>query len=123
METIEIPASSGFLQINLNDGLLQFKGRSIVEDPVNKFKPVLEWIKNYTPKNDSVITANFHIEYLNSTSSKCLLDVLLALDKLLENGHRVVINWYYDEGDEDIMDIGMHMKTHIKAPFNFIETD
>jgi hypothetical protein len=52
-----------------------------------------------------------------------VFDILKVLDNLYNNGHDVIINWYYEEGDDDMLDLGIHLKSFIKAPFNFIENE
>jgi len=34
---------------------------------------------------------------------------------------KIVINWYYEEGDEDILEQGEHISSVVSIPFNFIE--
>ena len=119
MEKLEIPISTTFLHVMLQEGMLQFFGKSIVEDPIKRFKPVFDWINSYEPKCDTTVV-NFEVEYLNSTSSKCVLEIMIALDRLYQNGHNLKINWHYEDGDDDMYDTGQHLKLNVKAPFSFI---
>jgi hypothetical protein len=107
--------------ISLEKGLFQFSGRSIIEDSEKIFKPVINWITKYQPANDFKTTVNFNFDYLNTSSSKYIFDILKALDDLYTKSYDLVINWFYEEGDNDMLDLGIHMKSFIKAPFNFIE--
>jgi hypothetical protein len=122
MEKLVINESPSFLFISLEDGLIQFKGRAIIEDPIAKFSPVFNWIKSYKPNEASTTTVNFYIEYLNSTSSKCVMDVLFMLDSLVDKGHPISVNWYYEAEDEDMLEVGIHLKENLKMPFEFIES-
>ena len=111
--------------ISLEKGLFQFSGRSIPEDAKKIFKPVLDWVKEYKATNTDTnqTTTNFCFDYLDTSSSKCVFDILKILDDMYTNGHEIVINWYYEEGDDDMLDLGIHLKSFIKAPFNFIENE
>ena len=109
--------------ISLEKGLFQFSGRSIPEDAKRIFKPVTDWLKTYQPDNDYTTVVNFSFDYLDTSSSKCVFDILKVLDVLYEKGHEIVINWYYEEGDDDMLDLGIHLKSFVKAPFNFIESE
>jgi hypothetical protein len=109
--------------ISLEEGLFEFSGRSIVEDAQKIFKPVVERIKTYLPAEASRTVVNFNFDYLNTSSSKCVYDILKVLDELYIKGNDIVINWYYEEGDNDMLDLGVHLKAFIKAPFNFIEIE
>lgn len=109
--------------ISLEKGLFQFSGRSIPEDAKRIFKPATDWIKTYHPENGSKTIINFNFDYLDTSSSKCVFEIIKLLDHFFENGHEIVINWYYEEGDDDMLDLGIHLKSFVKAPFNFIENE
>jgi hypothetical protein len=109
--------------ISLEKGLFQFSGRSIPEDAKRIFRPVMDWMKTYDPGKESKTIINFSFDYLDTSSSKCVFDILKVLDNFFENGHEIVINWYYEEGDDDMLDLGIHLKSFVKAPFNFIENE
>jgi hypothetical protein len=123
MDKLLINKTSKSPFISLEKGVFQFSGRSIPEDAKKVFKPVLEWIKEYKPADSKQTIINFCFDYLDTSSSKCVFDILKVLDNLYNNGHDVIINWYYEEGDDDMLDLGIHLKSFIKAPFNFIENE
>jgi hypothetical protein len=123
MEKLLINKTSKSPFISLEKGIFQFSGRSIPEDAKKIFKPVIEWIKGYKPIDSNLTTINFCFDYLDTSSSKCVYDILIALDDIYSQGHNMVINWYYEEGDDDMLDLGIHLKSFIKAPFNFIENE
>jgi hypothetical protein len=111
--------------ISLEGGIFQFSGRSIPEDAKKIFKPVIDWIKEHKPSitESNQTTINFCFDYLDTSSSKCVFDILKILDDIYTGGHDIVINWYYEEGDDDMLDLGIHLKSFVKAPFNFIENE
>jgi len=109
--------------ISLEKGLFQFSGRSMPEDAKRIFKPVIDWLRLYHPGNEHKTTINFNFDYLDTSSSKCVFDILKVLDGYYEKGHEIIINWYYEEGDDDMLDLGIHLKSFVKAPFNFIENE
>lgn len=123
MEKIVIEKTAKSPTIILEEGLIQFSGRSIPEDATKVFKPAMEWIKKYAHHPARKTTIMFNFDYLDTASSKCVFDILKIVDDIFHSGNEVDINWYYEEGDDDILDLGMHLKSFIKAPFNFIETE
>jgi len=123
MDTLLFDRTEKTPYISLEEGLFEFSGRSIVEDSQKIFKPVVERIKTYQPSATSKTVVNFNFDYLNTSSSKCVYDILKVLDDLYSKGHEIIINWYYEEGDNDMLDLGVHLKAFIKAPFNFIENE
>lgn len=123
MEKVVIEKTAKSPTIVLEDGLIQFSGRSIPEDATKIFRPAMEWIKKYANNAAQKTTILFNFDYLDTASSKCVFDILKIVDDIYTSGNDVEINWYYEEGDDDILDLGMHLKSFIKAPFNFIETE
>ncbi|MBK8807982.1 MAG: DUF1987 family protein [Bacteroidales bacterium] len=59
---------------------------------------------NCSNKSTTTLKINFELIYFNSASSKCLLDMVILLKKLYSG--KLNINWYYEEGDEDLLEAG-----------------
>ncbi|HSA04828.1 MAG TPA: DUF1987 domain-containing protein, partial [Tenuifilaceae bacterium] len=64
---------------------------------------------------------NIRLEYFNTASSKCILDVFKKLEVLKKNSNDIVINWYYEEDDEDMLEAGEDYESIIKVPFKMIQ--
>jgi len=103
------------------DGVFEIKGRSIPENSVEFYKPLNEWLDNYmqTPLDKTVV--NIRLEYFNTSSSKCILDVFKRLEAIHKTKHDVEINWFYEEDDEDMLEAGEDYDSIIKVPFKMIE--
>lgn len=101
-------------------GKLSLKGRSIPENALEFYQPIFEWLDNYleAPKSKTVVYVQF--DYFNTSSSKCILDVLKRIDKVDEAGHDVLIKWYYDENDEDMMEAGEDYSALLNSPFELL---
>jgi hypothetical protein len=101
-------------------GLLEIKGRSIPENSTEFYRPLCEILKK-TPDNSSVaLTVNFQLEYFNTSSSKCILDILKILALIKKSGTEVLINWYYEEDDEDMLESGENYQEIVNIPFKMI---
>jgi hypothetical protein len=101
-------------------GTLEIKGRSIPENSIEFYKPLIEWIEKYSksPKEKTVV--NVQLEYFNTSSSKCILDVFKRLEAIQ---NEVQINWYYEEDDEDMLEAGEDYDAIISIPFKMIEIE
>lgn len=100
------------------NGLLELKGKSIPENSVEFFRPVYEWLDQYVlqPKEKTQIIVQ--LEYFNTSSSKCLLDIFRKLEPLHKSEKSLVsVSWLYEEDDEDMMEAGDDYKTIVKLPF------
>jgi hypothetical protein len=119
MKSILIEATHSTPAVNFNiDGRLMIEGRSLPED-VNKFyKPLIEWIEDLTSES---VKLDINLEYLNSASTKKLMELL----KILDANSKVksfIINWHYEEGDDDTLETGqIFEEVLIRAKFHYHE--
>jgi len=97
-------------------GILEIEGRSIPENSTEFYKPVFDWLDQYIDASSSNTSFNFKLEYFNTSSSKCILDILRKLEKLHKTGKSVVVNWYYEEDDEDMMEAGENYQRIVSVP-------
>lgn len=99
-----------------NKGLLDIEGRSIDEGSFGFYAPLLEYIDIYTKKPAPLTTINIRLEYINTSSSRGLAEVLKKLDNLYKQGHKIVLNWYYEEDDEEIHEAGEDFVNIVSFP-------
>ncbi|HEY4788623.1 MAG TPA: DUF1987 domain-containing protein [Bacteroidales bacterium] len=118
MEALLIDETKGTPRIRLYpNGQIFIEGRSLPENPVNFYTPVLEWIKNCTAES---VTIEIRLEYMNTSSSK---EMYTFFHLIKENPYikNVSVAWYYEEGDDDGYDVGREFETITKLPFQFHE--
>lgn len=106
-----------------DNGVIEIKGRSIPENSVEFYKPLIDWLENYTALGGKATNVNVQLEYFNTSSSKCLLDIFKKLELLHRKGTGVEINWYYEEDDEDMFEAGEDYQSIINIPFKMIELE
>jgi hypothetical protein len=41
----------------------------------------------------------------------------------VQNGHQLKINWYYEDGDDDILERGEYFSSILDLPISLIETE
>lgn len=102
----------------LNKGELKITGRSLPEDVHKFYDPLIEWVKRL--ETDKV-KIDLKLEYLNTSSTKKVLNLLIALDENPNLKH-IDINWYYEFDDLEMEDLGGIYEDELKrAKFHFIE--
>ncbi len=109
--------------IHIDKGEITIRGRSIPEDSFEFYEPVIDACKKYVenPPNHSDI--NIHLDYVNSGSKKFLTNILTVFENSYLNGNDYVINWYHDEDDEAMLDLGKDLKSIIKIPIHISIAD
>ena len=122
MEDIRIEGTPKTPTVNFitNEGLLEIKGRSIPENSIEFYKPLIDWIESYAKEPKDSTNINIQLEYFNTSSSKCILDLFKKLEAIINN---ITINWYYEEDDEDMLEAGEDYEAIINIPFKMIEVE
>ncbi len=104
-------------------GIVEIKGRSIPENSIEFYKPLVDWLEKYHSAPAKTTEVNIQLEYFNTSSSKCILDVFKKLETIYKSGNEVLINWYYEEDDEDMLEAGEDYQSIIRIPFKMIEIE
>ena len=123
MDSISIEGTPKTPTINLESGtgIVEIKGRSIPENSIEFYRPIVEWLEDYSKEPQKLTTVNIQLEYFNTSSSKCILDVFKKLEAIKKARNEVIINWYYEEDDEDMLEAGEDYESIIRIPFKMIE--
>ena len=91
------------------------------ENSVEFYKPLVDWLEAYKSNPLPHTKVNIQLEYFNTSSSKCILDVFKKLEAINKGDKAVEINWYYEEDDEDMLEAGEDYESIIQVPFNMLE--
>jgi hypothetical protein len=98
-------------------GQLRLKGRSILENTIRLYEPLIAWIDNYIDNPAEITELHLVLEYFNTSTSKYILAIFEKLDELFSDGHDVTIYWYYS--DEDMYELGTDYQIMLHMPFEF----
>lgn len=104
-------------------GSLKIKGRSIPENSIEFYKPVMDWLDQYAKEPHTSTTLNIQLEYFNTSSSKCILDIFKKLERIHNHGTEVSISWHYEPDDEDMQEAGEDYQSLIDIPFTMVEIE
>ena len=103
--------------------MIRIEGRSIPEDAPVFFEKVVDWIERYVTTPNDITRVDISLEYLNSGTSKFVLQILRRLKTLAINPYSLIINWYFEEGDDDIQERGEYYASILGLRINFIEIE
>ncbi|MEQ1734264.1 MAG: DUF1987 domain-containing protein [Bacteroidia bacterium] len=105
-------------------GKLDLKGRSIPENSIEFYKPLIDSLELFSTAATKEMSVNIHLEYFNTSSSKCILDVFKKLEHIHKGGSsNVLINWHYEQDDEDMLEAGEDYQAIIAVPFKMVEVE
>ncbi len=103
------------------EGILRIEGRSIPEDPGEYYDVIMQKMEDYYKNPQKVTRFDIKLEYINSGSSKYMLELLRIAKKHYDLGSDCIVNWFYEEDDESILELGQHYKNTIKIPFKMVD--
>jgi len=106
--------------VDLNKGYASIIGKSVPEDSMSFYKPVIAFLDKIRDNEISKLSLHVDLEYFNSNSSKFILDFFLKVARLLNEGDlkEVSIDWLVDQNDEDMIEAGEDYMAIVKLPFN-----
>jgi hypothetical protein len=120
---IEGSAKTPFVSFDGEAGVLEMRGRSIPENSIEFFQPLLDWVDAYGSTPNKATRVNMKLEYFNTSSSKCILDLFKRLEKISGEKSEVIINWFYETDDEDMEEAGEDYAAIVSLPFTILEID
>jgi hypothetical protein len=118
------------IKFSPGENIFYIRGTSSPEDARKMYCPVVEWINKFieeilnsgvkTYNNENPIRFQIDLNYFNSSSAKFLFDILVGLKKLQPAGIPVIIEWYYEKGDNDEKEGGIDFSHLVEMEFTLI---
>jgi hypothetical protein len=122
MEELRISPTKNTPEIVLSpQGIIRIKGRSIHENVTDFFEPIENWISEYIAVPAEITSVDMNLEYFNSASAKVFIHILQKITYVSLKHKKFVFNWYYEEGDDDILERGEYFASVLDVRFNFIK--
>ena len=117
MDTLTIKGTENTPSILLDkkNGVFEISGRSLPENATLIYNPVLEWINKYSTAPNPTTELALKFEYLNTASSKLMVDIFSALAPI--KGSKII--WYFHDDDEDMEEVGEELSELASIPFEF----
>lgn len=119
MHNLTIQGTNKTPAVDFNtNGELTIEGRSIPEDSIDFYTPLIEWVDEWMNNLPSAIRMTVKLEYINTSSSKLIFDLFKRLDEIhLSQKSDSEIIWLYDYDDDDSREEGQNYKSELNIPF------
>jgi hypothetical protein len=116
--TLEQSPKTPFVNFDSTSGSFEIKGKSIPENSIQFYQPIYAWLDSYIENPAPKTSLKIQLDYFNTSSSKCIVDLFKKLELISKNGKgEVAINWLHDENDENMQEAGEDYQSIIKIPF------
>jgi SiaC family regulatory phosphoprotein len=119
---IEGTGKTPAVTFSYDDAVLEISGKSIPENSFGFYQPMLNWIDTYGNEPKPKTHVKIMLEYFNTSSSKCLLDIFRKLGNIQKSGKsEVEVSWHYEEDDEDMMEAGQDYNSLVDLTFKLVQ--
>jgi len=123
VKEVKILPTKNSPEVILNpDGIIKIRGRSISENVAEFFEPVDDWVNEYIKEPAEITSVDIRLEYFNSASARVFITLFQKITWVSLKHKKYIFNWYYEEGDEDILERGEYFASVLDVPINFIKT-
>ena len=109
------------IRLDSANGIFEMSGRSLPEDVVKFYKPILDWLDEYAQSPNEQTVFDFKLSYFNTASSKIILDILLKLEGIYNDGKNISIKWHFPSDDDDMKDAGDEYAEIVDVPIELVE--
>lgn len=114
-------AKSPYINFDCDNGFLEVRGRSIIENTFAFYEPVFKVLSEYVQNPQDKTTVHLSLDYYNTSSQIWIYNILKELNKINEiPGKDVDIIWYYS--DSDLLEAGRDFQNVSKVPIVLKET-
>jgi len=109
------------VRLDAASDIFEISGRSLPEDVIKFYKPILDWIDEYAQSPNANTVFDFKLSYFNTASSKIILDILMKLEGMHDAGKSVNIKWHFPSDDEDMEEAGNEYAEIVSVPIELVE--
>ena len=115
-ETLHTPR----VRVFTDEKRITVAGHSRLEDPSIFYEEFMNLIEDCINDFKTIVTFDFKLNYLNTSSSKWLFHVLKNLQNRYQGKKIITINWYYELDDDAMLEAGEVYQSLLNLPFNLI---
>lgn len=121
MRTLDIAQSQSTPQISYDsrEHVLMITGESYPENSFEFYAPVSAWVKEQLA-TENRLRLDINVSYMNSSSTKCMLDLLDLLEDAHQKGGAIEIVWRYDRDNPRSLDLAEEFKEEVTLPFSIV---
>jgi hypothetical protein len=103
-----------------DNGAKTISGDSYPENAFEFFEPLIGWIDRFIKERTDPVHLDVTLSYLNTSSIKCLVDILDMLEEAHGQGRAVRVYWFYEPENDRALDMAEEFKEDISFPFTVV---
>lgn len=123
MLVIEATGKTPYIKVDKKEGLIELRGTSIPENTREFYWQFNRWMVEYTSNPAPKTKVNFALMYMNSSSAVIITRMLRMIDDMIGLKTEVSIDWYYENDDLEMREIGEYYDEVMNCEINLIAVD
>lgn len=102
-----------------NKGYITIEGKSIPVENTEFYETLFNITVKYLSNPAPVTVVDLNFEYINAYSKKSMMQFFRILESIKMSGNKIFINWFYQEEDEAMLELGKIYENLLSIPFKF----
>ena len=115
--------SSPAIKFNSETGVLEISGESYPENSYEFYKPLIVWIARFCAHFPGPIVLNCRVSYLNTGSTKSMMDIFDILEDRFRQGGKVQVQWFCDSENDRAIETAEEFMEDVTFPFEIKPLD
>jgi len=115
---LEQTNSTPLIDFNAVTGELVMAGESYPENSFEFYQPIKSWLTVFLAQHQGRVCLHVRLTYLNTSSTKIMMDFLDLLEASHQQGRAVAVIWYCDRENERAIETAEEFKEEITFPFD-----
>ncbi|MBI9031411.1 DUF1987 domain-containing protein [bacterium] len=120
---VEATKYTPYIEFDIAKGNLKMEGDTYPENSYDTFKPLLDKIDEYFLDSIKSLNVEINIEFLNTSSSKMMREIISKLDEYFEADHNISLKWYYPDGDIDLQESWEMLLEDVLFPYEIVAVE
>lgn len=108
------------VELDREEGKFLFYGKALPSNAHKFYEDIISWIREYAASPNNETTLVFKFDYLNSTSSNKVSQILSEFERVRDRDKKIKAEWHYEDYDTDMKEVGCILSEVIDIPFEFI---
>lgn len=117
---IEATSATPRIAFDWESGQMSIRGESYPENSFAFFQPVTDALHAFLAETDRPLRLDVALSYLNTSSVKCIMDLLDALEDAHGKGRAVEVNWYCDPENDRAVEVAEEFAEDVTLPFTIV---
>lgn len=109
--------SSPSIHADWSAGVVVMSGESYPENSFEIYDQLIQWINDYLSRADQSLTLELHLNYLNTSSIRFMIDIFDMLEEAHTGNKKVLVQWMYDDRNPRSAELGGEFKEDYTFPF------